>query len=147
MKTLTRTLLCTLLLSAPAHAQCPVHTIILKGHIDNPAPNSLVRVQLSYPKQLSGESAETTLQDGSFRLPIEFLTQSTRPFLRNLKPKCDRKPNVVIVTLLSGNQETSQITLDFPRDFTMADASAYTPSSEIVLKNTQYKRRPLCGRL
>jgi hypothetical protein len=132
---MTRAILCTLLLASAA-AQCPVHTIILKGHVDNPAPNFRVRVQLSYPKQPSGESAETTLQDESFRFPIEFLTQSTRPFLRNLKPTCDRKPNLVIVTLLAGNEERSQITLDFPRDFTMADASAYTPSSEIVLKNT-----------
>jgi len=132
-----RTLMYTLVLASAAHAQCPVHTIILKGRVDNPAPNSSVRVQLSYPKQPSGESAETNLQDESFRLPIEFLTQSTRPFLRNLKPKCDRKPGAVIVTLLAGKEQKAQITLDFPRDFTMADASAYTPSAEIVLKNSQ----------
>jgi hypothetical protein len=135
MMTRARTLLCTLLLASAA-AQCPIQTIIMKGHVDNPAPNSRVRAQLSYPKQPSGESAETTLQDGSFRLPVEFLTQSTRPFLRNLKPKCDRKPGAVIVTLLAGKEEKTQITLDFPRDFTMSDASAYTPSSEIVLINS-----------
>ena len=131
-----RTLMCALLLALAAHAQCPVHTIILKGRVDNPAPNSRVRVQLSYPKQQSGESAEATLQDGSFRLPIEFLTQSSRPFLRNLKPKCDRKPNAVIVTLLAGNEEKNQITLDFVRDLAMIDASAYAPRSEIVFKDT-----------
>jgi len=135
--TRARTLMCALLLGlAAAHAQCPVNTIILKGRVENPAPNSRVRVQLSYPKQQSGESAEATLQDGSFRLPIEFLSQGSRPFLRNLKPKCDRKPIAVLVTLLAGNEEKNQITLDFPRDFTLIDASAYTPLSEIVLRDT-----------
>jgi hypothetical protein len=129
------TLLCTLLLAAAAHAQCPVHTIILKGRVDTLTPNSRVKVHLSYPKQQSGESAGATLQDESFRIPIEFLTQSSRPLLTNLKPKCDRKPNAVVVTLLGGNEEKQQITLDFPRDFTMIDASAYTPRSEIILKD------------
>jgi hypothetical protein len=132
-----RTLRCAILLATAARAQCPVHTIILKGHVENPAPNSRIRLQLSYPKQQSAESAEATLQDGSFRLPIEFLTQSSRPLLRNLKPKCDRKPNAVIVTLLVGNEEANQITLDFLRDFTMIDASAYAPRSEIVMKDTR----------
>ena len=133
-----RTLLCAFLLAvAAARAQCPVHTIILKGHVENPAPNSRIRVHLSYPKQPSGESAEASPQDGSFRLPIEFLTQSSKPLLTNLKPKCDRKPNTVVITLLTGDTEKSQMTLDFPRDFTMIDASAYTPRSEVVIKDTR----------
>lgn len=133
--TRARTLMSALLLAAAAHAQCPVNTIILKGRVETPAPNSRVRVQLSYPKQQSGESAGATLQDGSFRLPVEFLTQSSKPFLRNLKPKCDRKPIAVLVTLLAGDEEKNQITLGFPRDFTLIDASAYAPRSEIVLKD------------
>jgi hypothetical protein len=100
-----RTLLCILLLATAAHAQCPVLTIIVKGRVDTPAPNSRVRVQLSYPKQQSGESAEATLKDESFRLPIEFLSQSSKPLLTNLKPKCDRKPSTVIVTLFAGNEQ------------------------------------------
>ena len=130
-----RTLLCTLLLASAAHAQCPVLTIFVKGRVDTAAPNSRVRVQLSYPKQPHGESAEATLKDESFRLPVEFPTQSSKPLLTNLKPKCDRKPNTVIVTLFAGNEQKNQVTLDFPRDFTMTDASAYAPRSEIVLKD------------
>lgn len=137
MMTLTKTVFSTLLLAPAAQAQCPVHTIILKGRVDTLAPNSRVKVQLSYPKQQSGESAEATLQDESFTLPIEFLTQSSRPLLTNLKPKCDRKPNAVRVTLLVGDEEKHQITLDFPRDFTMIDASAYTPRSQIILKDAR----------
>ena len=140
MSSSARTLFCTLLLAASAHAQCPVHTIIVKGRVDTPAPASRVRVQLSYPKQQSGESAEATLTDGSFRLPIEFLTQSSKPFLTNLKPKCDRKPSTVIVTLFAGNEQRNEITLDFPRDFTMTDASAYTPRSEIAMKSLPAQR-------
>jgi hypothetical protein len=30
-----------------------------------------------------------------------------------------------------------KVTLDFPRDFTMLDASAYSPRSEIVVKDTR----------
>ena len=131
-----RTLLCILLLATAAHAQCPVLTIIVKGRVDTPAPNSRVRVQLSYPKQQSGESAEATLKDESFRIPIEFLTQSSKPLLTNLKPKCDRKPSTVIVTLFAGSEQKNQINLDFPRDFTMTDASPYTLRSEIVMKDT-----------
>jgi hypothetical protein len=127
-------LACTFLIAA-AHAQCPVNTVLIKGHVENPAPDSRVRVQLMYPKQQSGESAEATLDDESFRLPVEFLTQSTRPILRNVRPKCDRKPSAVVITLLTGNNEKNQITLAFPRDFTRSDASAYTPQSEILLKD------------
>lgn len=127
-------LACTFLIAA-AHAQCPVHTIVLKGRIENPTPNSRVRAQLSYPKQPSGESAETTLEDGSFRLSIEFLTQSSRPLLRNLKAKCDRKPNEVTLTWFIGETTKNQLTLSFPRDFTMTDPSAYAPTSEIALKD------------
>jgi hypothetical protein len=125
------------LLAAAAHAQCPIHTVMVRGRVENPAPNSRIRAQLSYPKQHPGESAEATLEDGSFRLPIEFLTQSSKPFLKNLKPKCDRKPSEVVITLLIGDTAKNQITLSFPRDFVMTDASAYTPNSEIVLKSVE----------
>ena len=128
-------LACTFLIAA-AHAQCPVHTIILKGHVENPTPNTRVRAQLSYSKPQSGESAETTLDNGSFHLPVEFLTQSTKPFLRNVKPKCDRKPAEVVITLFTGDAQKDQLTLAFPRDFTMTDASAYAPNAEIVFKDT-----------
>ena len=130
-----RHLLACAVLIAAAYAQCPVTTIILKGHVENPTPDSRVRAQLSYPKAQSGESAETTLDNGSFHLPLEFLTQSTRPFLRNVKPKCDRKPAEVILTLVTGDAEKNQLTLAFPRDFTLTDASAYTPTTEVVFKD------------
>ena len=123
-----------LALTACAAAQCPVKTIIIKGHVENPAPNSRVRVQLAYPKNQPGESAETTVEDSSFTLSIEYLTQSSKPLMRNLHAKCGRSPNSVIITLLVGDDQKAQLTLDFPRDFRQADPTAYVPQSEIVLK-------------
>lgn len=126
-----------LLITAAGHAQCPVNQMMLKGRVENPAPNICVRVQLLYPKQQSGESAETTVEGGTFHLPIEFLTQSSKPLIRNLKPKCERKPSEVVITLLTGDSEMKQMTLDFPRDFTMTDASAYAPQKEIAFNHSQ----------
>jgi len=131
-------LACILLFTTAAgYAQCPVDQIMLKGRVENPAPNVRVRAQLVYPKQQSGESAETTVEEGYFHLPIEFLTQSSRPLIKNLRAKCGRKPSEVVITLLTGDIEKNQITLDFPRDFTMTDASAYAPQKEIVLNHSQ----------
>lgn len=49
--------------------------------------------------------------------------------------KCDRKPKTVVVTLLRGgqNQEYERVSLDLTKDFKMADPSAYTLPTEIVL--------------
>ncbi len=130
-----RILLCAFLI-ASAHAQCPVDTVILKGRVENPSSHSRIHAQLLYPNHQPGESAEVDAENGTFRLPIEFLTQSSRPLLRNLKPKCDRKPTAVVVKLFDGDQENDSVTLDFHRDFKMTDLSAYTLQSDLVLKNS-----------
>jgi hypothetical protein len=49
--------------------------------------------------------------------------------------RCDRKPKTVVVTPLPGdqNQEYDRVSLDLAKDFKMADPSAYTLPTEIVL--------------
>ena len=116
------------------HAQCPVNTVMIRGRVENPQPDSKVQVHLLYPKQ-PGESAETNLENNTFRIPIEFLTQSGKPLFKNIHAKCDRKPSRVVVTLLSGNQQSDQISLDLMKDFDHLDATAYTLRQELVLKN------------
>jgi hypothetical protein len=82
----------------------------------------------------SGELGETTLEGGSFRMQIPFLTQSRAPgLIGNLLEKCDRKPETVVVTLVDADQEYDHVSLDLARDFKLADPSAYAPRSEIVL--------------
>lgn len=120
---------------ALAHAQCPVNTVIVRGQVESPQANAKVQVHLLYSKQQPGESAEANLDGGSFRIPIEFLTQSSKPLLANLHAKCDRKPKTVVVTLLTGDQQSDQVSLDLLKDFDHLDASAYTPRQEIVLKD------------
>jgi hypothetical protein len=117
-----------------AHAQCPVNTVMIRGRVENPQSNSRIQVQLLYPKQ-PGESAETNLENNTFRIPVEFITQSTKPFFKDIHPKCDRKPKTVVVTLLSGDQQSDQVSLDLLKDFDHLDASAYTLRQELVLKN------------
>lgn len=117
------------------NAQCPVNTVMVRGRVENPQPDSKVQVQLLYPKQERGESAEANLQDNTFRIPIEFLTQSSKPLIKNLHAKCDRKPSRVVVTLLTGDKQSDQISLDLLKNFDHLDASAYTLRQEIVLKS------------
>jgi hypothetical protein len=117
------------------HAQCPVNTVMVRGRVENPKPNSKIQVQLVYAKQQPAESAEANLEGQSFRIPVEFLTQSSKPLLANLHAKCDRKPKTVVVTLLSGDHQSDQISLDLLKDFDHLDASAYTLRQEIILKN------------
>ena len=120
--------------AALVHAQCPVNTVMVRGRVENPQQNSKVQVQLLYAKQQPGETAVATLQDASFRIPVEFLTQSSKPLFANLHAKCDRKPKTVVVTLLSRDQQSDEVSLDLVKDFDHMDASAYTPRQEIVLK-------------
>jgi hypothetical protein len=117
------------------HAQCPVNTVMVRGRVDNPPANAKVQVHLLYSKQQPGESAEATLEGDSFRIPVEFLTQSSKPLLANLHAKCDRKPKTVVVTLLSGDQQSAQVSLDLLKDFDHLDASAYTTRQEIILQH------------
>lgn len=122
-----------LLLCAFAHAQCPVNTVIIKGRVENANAHSKVRVRLVYPKEKPGESGEVTVEDGAFRIPIEFVTAQSSIF-SNLPTRCGRKPKTIVITLLENDQESDEVDLDFARDFKMADPSAYALRSELVLK-------------
>ena len=117
-----------------ARAQCPVATIIVKGRIKHPiAKNDYrVRVQLVYPKHKPGESGEATVEDADFQIPLESVTGQSSLFT-NLPKRCGRKPQTVVIILLSGDQKSDEISLDFSRDFRIIDASAYTLRSALVL--------------
>jgi len=87
-----------------SHAQCPVDSIIVKGHVEHPiAQNDYrVRVQLVYPKHKPGEAGEVTVEDAKFQIPVEFVTAQSSLFT-NLPKRCGRKPQTVVITLLSGD--------------------------------------------
>lgn len=122
-----------LLFCAFARAQCPVDTIIVKGRVENASAHSKVRVQLVYPKEKPGEAGEVTVEDGAFKIPIEFVTAQSSIF-SNLPKRCGRKPKMIVITLFENEQQSDEVDLEFPRDFRMADPSAYTLRSELVLK-------------
>lgn len=121
------------LLSLFAWGQCPVETIIVKGRVENANAHSKIRVQLVYPKEKRGESGEVTVEDGAFQIPIEFVTGHSSIF-SNLPARCKRKPKTIVVTLLEDDQESGELDLDFTRDFKVADPSAYTLRSDLVLR-------------
>ena len=131
---LIRVLVAIFTLCLVARAQCPVDTVIVKGHVEHPiAQNDYrVRVELIYPKHKQGESGEVTVEDANFRIPVEFVTEKSSLFA-NLPKRCGRKPQSVVITLLSRDQKSDEVSLDFSRNFAMADASAYTLRSELVL--------------
>jgi hypothetical protein len=130
-------ILCTILCSL-ARAECRVDTVIVKGRVENAPPKAKVRVELVYAKEQVGDSGEATLESETFSVPIEFLTQSRRPVLMgSLREKCDRKPKTVVVTLVEGDQKLDSVSLDFAKDFRMADPTAYTLRSEVVLNGSR----------
>ena len=116
-----------------AHPQYPVDAVIVKGRVEHPiAQNDYrVRVQLVYPKQKPGEAGEVTVEHANFQIPIEFVTTQSSLFT-NLPKRCGRKPQTVVITLLNGDQKFDEVSLDFPKDFRMVDASAYTLRSELA---------------
>jgi len=117
-----------------AYAQCPINTVIVKGHVvANANAHSKVRVQLFYPKEKPGEGGEVTVENGAFQIPLEFVTMQSS-FFTNLPKRCGRKPKTVVITLLENDQESDQVFLDFGKNFKMEDTSAYTLRSEVVLK-------------
>jgi hypothetical protein len=137
-QTLSSILSAALIASTFAYAMCSVDVVIVKGRVDHAPSNSRVRVQLVYAKDMRGESGETTVENGMFSIPIEFLTQSRGPVVSgigSILEKCSRRPKTVIVTLLEGDQdhELDRVSLAFPKDFKMADPSAYALRSEVVL--------------
>jgi hypothetical protein len=119
------------------HALCPVDVVVVKGRVVQAPSNSTVRVQLVYPGKLGGDSGEAASVEASFRIPVEFITQSRRPLLvGTLGEKCDRRPETVIVTLVAGDpsQEYDSLSLDLAGDFVKTDSNTYALKSEIVLK-------------
>jgi hypothetical protein len=137
-RTLAGILSTTLIFCALAHAGCPVETIIVKGRVRHAPHNAKIRVQLIFAKEKPGDTSEATLENDTFSVPIEFLTQSRKPVLMgNLGEKCNRKPKTVVVTLMEGDHECELRSLDFSRDFQMADPSAFTVRSELVINGPQ----------
>jgi hypothetical protein len=88
-------------ISAGAFSQCSVDVVIVNGRVEHAPRKGIVRVQLVYPKQKQemGESGDVTVERGSFRIQIPFLTQSRAPGLLGVREKCDRKLETVVVTL------------------------------------------------
>ena len=130
----------TIFSGAFSHAWCPVDVVIVSGRIEDAPRKGIIRVQLVYPKQKQkmGKSGEVTVEGGSFRIQIPFLTQSRAPVLiGTLLEKCDRKPETVVVTLVEadqeGEREYDRVSLDLARNFKMANPSAYTLRSAILL--------------
>ena len=119
-----------------AWAQCPVDTIVVSGRVQNSSSDSKVRVQLVYPKGKPGESGEVTVSDGSFRIPLEFVTEQSSIFT-NLPKRCGRRPKSVEISLIENDREADRVSLDFSRSFRLVDASAYALRSEVVLKGTR----------
>jgi hypothetical protein len=121
-----------LTLSVCAHAQCPVDSIVVKGRVENANPHSTVRVQLVFPKHKPGQSGKVKVENGAFQIPIEFVTEQSSIFT-NLPTRCSRKPKTVIITLFENDRQTDQVFLDFAKNFKLADPSAYTLRSPVVL--------------
>jgi len=119
-----------------AFAQCPVDVVIVSGRVNNVAAHSKVRVQLLYSKGKGGEAGEVTVEDGPFRIPLEFVT-AQNSVLTNLPKRCGRKPQSVEIILLENDKEADRVTLDFAKDFKMADLSAYTLRSDLVLNGSR----------
>jgi hypothetical protein len=128
-----------LITCAPAHALCSVDVVIVKGRVDHAPSRAKVRVELVYSRDIVGESAEAAIENGSFRIPVEFLTQSHRPVVNGMFEKCNRRPKTVIVTLVEGDEGHGYdpVSLDFAKDFKMADPSAYSLRSELVLNGSR----------
>jgi hypothetical protein len=114
-------------------AVCPVDQIILNGTVHHAPRNAKVRIQLVYPKNMPGDAGEVTVEDGMFRFPLDFLTQSRGPIINGAFEKCNRRPRIVIATLADGDQEYDRVVLDVAKDFKMADTTTYILRSAVRL--------------
>lgn len=77
------------------------------------------------------------MENGRFTIQIPFPTEYDEPVIfAEFRHKC-RKPKSVVVKLLEGdqNEERDRISLDMAKDFTKAEANAYKPRSDIVLRD------------
>ena len=126
----------SLTLCAIASAQFPVYTVIIAGRVKNASPHSTVHVELVYPKRKPGEAGEVTVENATFRIPLEFVTMQSSIFT-DLPPRCGRKPKTVEITLMQNDHEADRAYLDFDKSFRMTDASAYTLRSELLLNGSQ----------
>jgi len=118
-------------------ALCSIDSIMVNGRVENAPPKATVKVQLIYPKGKIGESGDVTVEDGSFRIRIPFLTQSRAPFVNGSIPfeKCNRKPNSIVVSLTDkdNDQEYGRVSLDLATDFRKVGSEDYALRSEILL--------------
>src|SRR4029077_11466498 len=142
LKALIGTLsICVISSGASLHAECSVDTIIVNGRVEHAPRKGIVKVQLVYPKGRIGESADITVEEESFRIPILFLTQSRAHshFLNGNIPqdKCTRKPTTIVVSLIANDQEYDRVSLDMTNDFKRIEPSTYGLRSEIVLRGPE----------
>ena len=128
-----------LITSTAAHTLCSVDEVIVRGRVDHAPANARVRVQLVYAKDIPGESGDVTVEDGKFSIPIQFLTQLRGPVINGYFEKCGRRPKTVIVTLTESDQshEYDSVSLDFARDFKMADSGTYILRSQLLLDGSR----------
>ena len=142
LKALIGTLsICVISSGAFLRAECPIDTIIVNGHVENAPRKGIVKVQLIYPKGRIGESGDVTFEDGSFRIPILFLTQTRAHahFLNGSIPpdKCTRKPTTIVVSLIANDQEYDRVSPDMATDFKKIELSTYALRSEILLRGPE----------
>jgi len=138
-------------------AQCPIHSVVIKGRVEHPPHNASVRVLLLYPpdrhgknlpgsdldnNERPGESAEAILDGDAFTIPVEFLTNDRRTEM-SFKVRCSRQPQRVVVTLKKRDGSDSndpvydRVALDFPREFKSDDSHHYTLRSDLVLNRQE----------
>ena len=131
--------ICVISSCAFLHAECSIDTIIVNGRVEHAPRKGIVKVQLVYPRGRIGESGDITVEDGPFRIPILFFTQSRAPVLNwSIPPeKCTRKPKIVVVSLIANDQEYDHVSLDMAKDFQKIELSTYTLRSEILLHGPQ----------
>jgi hypothetical protein len=117
-----------------SYAACPTGSVVVRGRVDNPPGNAIVRVQLIYAQNQVEDSADTTLENPTFTIKVPFYTQSRGPKVNGLLEKCNRKPKSVVVTLLQGDEEHDRLVLDLTKDFDSPFPNGYTLRSAVVLK-------------
>ncbi len=65
-------------------ATCPTGSVVVKGSVQNPQANAVVRVELIYSERQVEDSADTTLENPSFTVKVPFYTQSRSPVVNGL---------------------------------------------------------------
>jgi len=119
-------------------AACPTGSVVVKGRVENPPADAVVRVELIYSQRQVEDSADTTLESPSFTIKVPFYTQSRGSIVGFLE-KCNRKPKTVIVSLLQGDEEHDSKTFDLVKDFDSPFPNAYTLRSPLVLKSNDHQ--------